>query len=148
MTSAPRQEPAIFADLAALCVAPGYGHAIAYFCFRDHIVGYGDVLRGEDYARLFSVDRLIRTEISTLIGLMLTAQRDPTRPDERTLQQYLERTEALLKELHEALDEPAKTALTAAIADPTKSANPFTSAGMLRDLACCTTGVVPIARSG
>ena len=46
---------------------------------------------------------------------MLRAQRDLTRPDEKTLQQYLERTEALLKELHKALDEPAKAALTAAM---------------------------------
>lgn len=129
----PRQEPAIFDDLAVLCVSPGYIHAIAYFCFRDHVVGFGDALRGEDYAKLFSFDRLIRTEISTLIGLMLRAQRDLARPDERTLQQYLERTEALLKELHEALNEPAKTAMAAAIADPTKSTNPFTGAALLRE---------------
>jgi len=54
----PRQEIAIFADLAALCVSPGYSHAIAYFCFRDHVVAFGDTLRSEDYARLFSFDRL------------------------------------------------------------------------------------------
>ena len=63
-----RPEQAIFDDLAALCVSPGYIHAIAHFCFRDHVIGFGDVLRGEDYAKLFSFDRSIRTEISTLIG--------------------------------------------------------------------------------
>ncbi len=129
----PRPEQTIFDDLAALCVSPGYIHAIAHFSFRDHVIGFGDVLRGEDYAKLFSFDRLIRTEISTLIGLMLRAQRDLTLPDQKTFQQYLERTEALLKELHEALNEPAKAALTAAMADPTGSTNPFTGAALLRE---------------
>jgi hypothetical protein len=129
----PRPEQAIFDDLAALCVSPGYIHTIAYLCFRDHVVSFGDALRGEDYAKLFSFDRLIRTEISTLIGLMLRAQRDLTCPDAKTLQQYLERTEELLKELQEALNEPAKAALTAAMADPTKSTNPFTGAALLRE---------------
>jgi hypothetical protein len=64
-----RPEQDIFDDLALLCVSGGYIHAIASFCFRDHVVGFGDELRGEDYAKLFSFDRLIRTEISTLIGL-------------------------------------------------------------------------------
>lgn len=129
----PRQENAIFADLATLCVSPGYIHAIAFFCFRDHVVTFGDALRGEDYAKLFSFDRLIRTEISTLTGLMLRAPRDLTRPDEKTLQHYLERTEALLKELHEVLNEPGKAAMIAAMADPTKSTNPFTDAATLRE---------------
>jgi hypothetical protein len=129
----PRAEQDIFDDLASLCVSPGYVHAIAFFCFRDQVVGYGDVLRGKDYAKLFSFDRLIRTEISTLIGLMLRAPRDLLRPDEKTLQQYLERTEALLKELHQQLNEPGRAALTAAIADPMKSSNPFTDAETLRE---------------
>ncbi len=128
-----RPEQDIFDDLALLCVSPGYIHVIAFFCFRDHVVGFSGELRGEDYAKLFSFDRLIRTEISTLIGLMLRAPRDLTRPDQKTLEQYLERTETLLKELHEALNEPGKAALIAAMADPSKSANPFTGAAVLRE---------------
>src|SRR5262249_386628 len=76
---------------------------------------------------------LIRTEISTLIGLMLKAPRDLKRPDEKTLGHYIERTEALLKELHGALNEPGKAAMIAAMADPSKSANPFTSVAALRE---------------
>ena len=60
---APRPEQDIFNDLASLCVSPGYIHAIASFCFRDHVVGFSDELRAEDYAKLFSFERLIRTEI-------------------------------------------------------------------------------------
>lgn len=33
-----RPEPEIFADLAALCVSPGFIHAIAYFCWRDNLI--------------------------------------------------------------------------------------------------------------
>ncbi|MBB5048510.1 hypothetical protein HNR60_003277 [Rhodopseudomonas rhenobacensis] len=132
-TSAPRLEHDIFNDLVSLCSSAGYIHAIAHFCFRDHVVGFGDELQGEDYAKLFSFDRLIRTEIATLIGLMLRAPRDITLPDQKLLAQYIERTEALLKEMHAALNELGKATLTAAMADPTRSANPFTSAAMLRE---------------
>jgi hypothetical protein len=121
--------------LAGLCISPGYVHAIAYFCFRDHVVGYGDVLKGEDYAKLFSFDRLIRTEIATLIGLMVRAPRDLTIPDGNTLKTYIERTEALLKELHDALNEPSKAELQKAFADPGKAKefNPFAHANALRE---------------
>ncbi len=129
----PRPEQDIFNDLASLCLSPGYIHAIAHFCLRDQVVGYGDALRGEDLAKLFSFDRLIRTEISTLIGLMVRGPRDFARPDEATLGQYIERTETLLKELHEVLIEPVKSAVTAALADPSKSTNPFTVAALLRE---------------
>jgi hypothetical protein len=129
----PRPEQAIFDDLASLCVSPGYIHALAHFCFRDHIVRFSGELRGEDYSKLYSFDRLIRTEVSTLIGLMLKAPRDLTLPDQTVLTGYLERTEALLKELHQALNEPGKAAMMAAIADPSKSANPFTTAAVLRE---------------
>ena len=104
----------------------GYIHAIAYFCFRDHVIGIGDQLRAADYAKLFSSDRLIRTEISTLIGLLLRAPRDLALPGQEVLAQYLERTDALLRELHEALNEPGRAAMRAAMADPSKAANPFT----------------------
>ncbi|MGF1630204.1 MAG: YecA family protein [Kiloniellaceae bacterium] len=130
-----RAEQEIFNDLAALCASPGYAHAIAYFCFRDHVVGYGDSLKGADYAKLFSFERLIRTEISTLVGLMVRALRDLTMPDTKTLESYIERTDTLLKELHEALNEPAKTELQKAFADPdrAKEFNPFANAAALRE---------------
>jgi hypothetical protein len=131
----PRPEQDVFNDLAALCASPGYAHAIAYFCFRDQVVEYDDAMTGEDYAKLFSFDRLIRTEISTLIGLMLRAPHDFALPDQATLGNYIQHTETLLKELHQAMQEPAKAALRAAFADPAKvqSTSPFTSAAVLRE---------------
>lgn len=52
---------------------------------------------------MFSRDRLIRTEISTLIGLMIQGQMDWTMPSPHAEQEYIHRTDALLKELHETL---------------------------------------------
>jgi hypothetical protein len=130
---AARPEQEIFNELAALCVSPGYAHAIAHFCFRDHVVGYGDTLKGDDYAKLFSFERLIRTEISTLIGLLVRAPRDLTLPNPETLAGYIERTETLLKELHQALNEPARVEFQKALADPDKKFNPFANAAALRE---------------
>lgn len=132
---APRTEQQIFNDLTALCASGGYAHAIAYLCFRDHVVGYGDTLKGEDYAKLFSFDRLIRTEISTLIGLMVRASRDLSVPDTKMLESYIERTEALLKELHDALNEPTKAEFQKALSTPgeAKELNPFVNAAVLRE---------------
>ncbi|MBG0811144.1 SEC-C domain-containing protein [Methylosinus sp. H3A] len=135
MEAVVRSEQDIFNDLATLCVSAGYAHAIAYFCFRDHVVGYSDALEGADYAKLFSFERLIRTEISTLIGLMVRAPRDLTTPDIKTLESYIARTETLLRELHDALNEPVKTELQKAFADPDRNNefNPFANAAALRE---------------
>ena len=126
-----RTEQEIFDDLAVLCASPGYAHAIAFFCYRDNIVAYKEELKGEDFAKLFSMDRLIRTEISTLIGLMTRAEIDYTLPTPPQLRSLIERTEALLKELHEAMMQPMKIALEAAIADG--KTNPFSTAEAMRE---------------
>ena len=64
---------------------------------------------------------------------MLRAPRVLALPDQKALAQYRERTEALLRELHDALNGPGKAALTAAMADPSKTVNPFTGAAVLRE---------------
>lgn len=130
-----RTEQEIFDDLAALCASPGYAHAIAYICFRDHIVGYGDVLKSEDYTKLFSDERLIRTEVSTLIGLMVRAPRDLALPDMQTLESYISDTETLLSELHDAFNEPAMAGLSKPMENPSEAEkfNPFASAESLRE---------------
>ena len=130
-----RSEQEIFDELAIVCASPGFAHVIAYFCFRDHVVGYGDELKGEDYAQLFSTDRLIRTEISTLVGLMLRGPRDLAIPDSEQLQDYVDRTESLLKELHVALNQPGIAQLQAALADPARAQqpSPFANAAAMRE---------------
>ncbi len=67
-----RPESTVFAELAELCQSSGYAHAIAYFCWRDNIIRYdGEGLKPGDVEHMHSGERLVRTEISTLIGLMV-----------------------------------------------------------------------------
>jgi len=99
----PRTEPAIFDELAQLCTAPGYAHAIAHIRLRDGLVGYWGEMTPEDMAGWFSRERLIRTETTTLIGLMVKAPIDFRRPDRDTLEKYVVRSDALLAEMHQAI---------------------------------------------
>lgn len=96
----PRAEAEIFGELEALCSSPGYIHTVAFFCHRDNIIRYSGEMKPEDMRQLFSRDRLIRTEISTLIGLMLKRDISYEIPAPDVMQTYIEKTEELLEELH------------------------------------------------
>ena len=98
-----RTEQEIFDELAGLCAAPGYVHAIAFLCFRDNMLKYSGDMTAEDMQPLFSKDRLIRTEISTLLGLTLKHDIDFTPPTPQVVEKYIEATETLLAEFHHAM---------------------------------------------
>jgi len=98
-----RSERDIFDELATLCVSPGYVHAIAYLCFRDNIVRYVGDMTAEDMAHMSSMERLSRTEISTLIGLMVKAPIAYTIPEPEVFQNYINQTDELLAELHRVM---------------------------------------------
>ena len=110
-----RSEQAVFDDLASLCASPGYIHALAYFCFRDNAISYDDEITAEDTAFMFSDSRLIRTEITTLIGLMMRAPLDFTMPPPQILSEYIEQTESLSEELHAAI---GASIIASILADP------------------------------
>jgi hypothetical protein len=98
-----REEQDIFDELAGLCTAPGYVHAIAYLCFRDNVVRYQGEMTANDMRSLFSPTRLVRTEISTLIGLLMKKEIDYSLPTPEVTQRYITRTEDLLNEMHRAM---------------------------------------------
>ena len=127
-----RAEQTIFDELASLCAAPGYVHAIAYLCHRDNMIRYSGEMKAEDMQHLFSKSRLIRTETSTLIGLMLKHDIEYGLPTPPVLQKYVETTEALLEEIHHAMSAPFWQGL-----DPAKMAekefNPFADGANLRE---------------
>ena len=127
-----RSEQTIFDDLAKLCSSPGYVHAIAYICLRDNMIRYSGEMKPEDMQPLFSKSRLIRTEISTLIGLLLKNEIDYILPAADVMQQYLDQTETLLEEIHGSM-----AAAFVTYCDPTKvadkSVNPFTIGAVLRE---------------
>jgi hypothetical protein len=111
MSTNPRTEASIFQDLASLCCSPGYVHAIAYFVYRDGYVSFEGEFTGRDTHHLFSPERLIRTKIASLLGLLIKRQIDFALPLARTLQQYITQTEALLRELHDCLVVPMRDSL-------------------------------------
>jgi hypothetical protein len=127
-----RSEQTIFDDLATLCTSPGYAHAIAYFCFRDNIIHYDEEVTPEDMQHLFSITRLIRTETSTLIGLLIKKDIDYALPPAAVLQQYLERTETLLEEMHQAIAEHFFAGLNPKQAVE-EGSNPFSRGEALRE---------------
>jgi hypothetical protein len=114
-----RSEQEIFDDLAALCISKGYIHAIAIILFRDYVVRFKNELKPENITPLYSNSRLIRTEVTTLIGLMMRAPIDFFLPLPQTISDYIERSDALLEELHHALAAPFANYLT-----PENAANP------------------------
>ena len=126
-----RTESQVFTDLAELCKEPGYVHVIAYFCFRDSVIaasGTGD-LAADDVSWMYSTDRLIRTEVATLIGLMVKAEIDLSIPPPNVFQKLVNRTEALLEELHQCLSLEFMNILEAQGPD----SNPFTVGSVLRE---------------
>jgi hypothetical protein len=106
MQDLPREESAVFNDLENLCRSPGYIHALAYLSYRDNFVGYQETLTGDDLAELYRPERLIRSEMSTLLGLLIKGDIDFTHPGPKALQGYADQSEHLLEDLHLALSTP------------------------------------------
>ena len=98
-----RTEEEIFSDLASLCALPGYVHTIVMLCVRDNFISAAPDLKAQDLEHLFSRSRLIRTEITTLVGLLIKTAIDFSHPGLEVLLDYMARTEQLLQELHHAL---------------------------------------------
>jgi hypothetical protein len=98
-----RSESEVFAALASLCTSPGYVHALAFLAFRDNYIRYSDELKAEDMMHMFSPQRLVRTEMTTLVGLTLRAAIRFDLPTPDVVQEYVDQTDALLLEIHHAM---------------------------------------------
>ena len=101
-----RTEQTIFDELASLCVSTGFLHAVATICLRDTIVGFANDLSSEELASMRSRSRLIRAEITTLIGLTMRGPIDFSLPAPEVLSDYIQHAEALLVELHQTMLPP------------------------------------------
>ena len=98
-----RSEQEIFNDLVTLCSSKGFIHAIAGICFIDNVIKFNNELKAEDMAQMFSRSCLLRTETTTLIGLMMRVPIDFTLPSPQTLNSYIEYSKLLLNELHQVM---------------------------------------------
>lgn len=129
----PRPEAEILAELQALCTSAGYVQALAHLCFRDNMVIFADQLTEQDLHKLHSPERLIRTEINTLLGLMIKAPIDWTLPSPDALQRYLDETERLMDELHRRLSAAFSFGEVLAAIERGETVNPFESGEVLRE---------------
>ncbi|MFP6859915.1 SEC-C metal-binding domain-containing protein [Pseudomonas sp.] len=127
-----RSEQEVFAELAALCCCPGYIHVLAYFCFRDNVILYAGDMKETDLRKMFSPSRLIRTEINTLLGLMIKAEIDWALPSSKALQDFIETTERLLEELHNCLSGEFFVGLTKETLE-SGTFDPFSRGSVLRE---------------
>ena len=98
-----KREQDIFAKLSELCSLPGYIHAIAYFCFRDTVYNADKIVEENTWDFPPVKNRLIRTELTALIGLMIKKEIDYCIPTKKTLIEYVETTESLLQDIHNSL---------------------------------------------
>lgn len=101
-----RAESDVFTELTALSTSPGYVHALAYICHQDSFIMYEHEMKVADMQRLFTPNRLIRTEITTLIGLMVQKEINWQLPEPAIMQAYIDRTYLLMDELHAAIGMP------------------------------------------
>lgn len=134
-TSRTQQE--VFDDLERLCASTGYIHVLAALSFRDNLVLLPGELTTEALSASYAPERTIRTEFSTLLGLMLKHPIDFTVPSPDNMQGLVERTGELLEELHACFNQPMMAALMQAAADVKagrpKPANPFLRGDVLRE---------------
>jgi hypothetical protein len=98
-----RSESEIFSDLERVCGEPGYIHVFSSLVVKNTFVFYGDAITGKNFENTFGEDRLIRTELCTLLGLMLKGDLDFSRPSDDHLGEMEQRTLLLLTEMHHAL---------------------------------------------
>ena len=112
-----RTEQEIFDDLRALCTSPGYIHALALIGFRDNVLTYRGEMTSEVMAQSYRRERTLRIEHRTLLGLMMSSPIDFAPPARATSQLLVERTYALLEELHACLRQPMVDAMVIGV-DP------------------------------
>lgn len=126
----PRNERSILADLAALTASPGYVHAIANISHRDNLILIKGKLKPSDMNGLFSSERLIRTELTTLIGLMVKKSLDLSEQSTDVIEGYVKRTDALMQELHNSMSYPMFSATLEAVKAGSALPNPWLGSGM------------------
>ncbi len=129
-----RSEQSVFDDLAALCLSVGFIHAIAFISLRDNVVGFKDELNSDELLQWRSHSQLIRTEITTLIGLMMRGPIDFSMPTPTVLNDYIKKSAELLDELHLTMVQPTlKLMQRRVVGGSVPNANPFSTGESLRE---------------
>ena len=94
-------EKQAFEQLESICSRDGFIHVLSYLCRRDCTFGYQQGLQGENLNHFYSKDRLIRTELSLLHGLIQKAGFNAKELTESEIKEWSLETEKVLLEVHE-----------------------------------------------
>jgi hypothetical protein len=127
-----QSETEIFSELEELCGSAGYIHLYADLVFRNSFVRFAEGIKGEDFHESFGRDHLIRTELTTLLGMILKQTIDFTIPAADRMAELGTRTLTLLEELHTSLAGPMRPTTDTATADDFMKID-FTRGAVLRE---------------
>ena len=130
---AARSEREVLAELQELCTRSGYIHAVVALCFRDNMFIYTERVTEADMRDRFDPSRLLRTEINTLLGLMLKAPIDWTLPNQDVLGEYISASDRLLQDLHDAMSRAFSLVEALAARERGEYLNPFDSGDAMRE---------------
>lgn len=128
-----RSEHEVLSELQALCTRPGYVNAVAALCFRDNMLIYTERVTEADMLGRFDPSRLLRTEINTLLGLMLKSPIDWTLPNPAVMEEYVTASDRLLQELHDAMSGAFSLSEALAALERGEHVNPFDSGHAMRE---------------
>ncbi|HGU8071811.1 TPA: SEC-C metal-binding domain-containing protein [Escherichia coli] len=98
-----KTEVEVFSELESLCTSHGFIHCLALLSCINNITIYEDKLNFKDVQHLYEKERLIRTEISTVAGLLLKSEININYPGEEALLKLYEDVNASLNILHSAM---------------------------------------------
>lgn len=126
----PRAESQIVEDLTELAASSGYVHAVAHIAHRDNVIHIKGELKPSDMEPLFGRERLIRTELTTLIGLMAKKPLDLSSQRIEVVEDYVKRTDSLMRELHDAMSYPTFAAMLEAMKASAVPPDPWRGLGM------------------
>ncbi|MBB3182714.1 hypothetical protein FHR95_000238 [Halomonas fontilapidosi] len=124
-----RSEQEVFNELQQLCSSSGYIYAICHIAIRDSFFAHDSKILSEQLSQRDPQNNLIRTEISTLIGLAIKTDLNLTPPGQGLTKHYVEESERLLKELHQTLS----YAFFESLSTDGNKTNPFTKAEVMRE---------------
>lgn len=92
-----RKESQVFDDLQQLCSRSGFIHVLSFITARDCFILSKGELTHKHFTHWFSHEKLLRTEIATLHGLMLKTKICFNIPTQEAFIEMLETTDRLVK---------------------------------------------------
>lgn len=123
-----RSEKEIILNLHSLAAEDGYIHTISILLQMDL---YFDATT--DFTKLNPRDYLSYSELGYLIGLLFSTRVSLTEPDPSTIQDQIDRTRALMIELHAAFEHPMREIIQSTLQGEPPKSDPFCHGKVLRE---------------